>query len=523
MSESIRPTVADLTRPERRRKQRELKEQRKKQGEHYPPTMTLPNRKSDLKTVEEEKAVIQRITEEKLKVYGQLLPGLLKKLARVPDPRNPKKAKHQITVMMIYGILMFVFQMASRRKTNQEMTTPLLLKNLQAVFPELTDMPHQDTLCRLLEKMDVGQIETLYLDMLKRLISKKTFKNLLHKKRYLVAVDGTQKYKMDECWDERYLRRKIRGKDGEYQYYAYVLEAVLLFSNGMVLPLMSLFLENSVELEKIEKDEEWKQDCELKAFYRLAKRLKQEFPKLPLTLLMDGLYANGPVMEVCRKNKWKYMIVLKDGSLPSVWQEVKGLMRLDTKGEYRHKQMWQGRRQTFCWVNEIEYDYGFGKRKKTMLLHLVTCEENWEDIDKGGLEVMKTARHAWIFSDPIDRKNVHEHCNLAARKRWLHENNILKEKHQGYQYEHIFSHDWNVMRGYHYLMHIARMLNEMALHSLYLTEHVKTVGVQSFIKKFHEAMTYRELDTERLRRLTEFPGQLRLVHEENWKTSRLAA
>lgn len=109
------------------------------------------------------------------------------------------------------------------------MTTPQMLKNLQTVFPELTDLPHQDTLCRLLERIDVDQIETFYLDMLKRLIRKKTFKNLLHKKRYLVAVDGTQKYIMDECWDERYLRRKIHGKDGEYQYYAYVLEAVLLF------------------------------------------------------------------------------------------------------------------------------------------------------------------------------------------------------------------------------------------------------------------------------------------------------
>ncbi|MEW5784990.1 MAG: hypothetical protein AB1767_07965 [Bacillota bacterium] len=39
-----------------------------------------------------------------------------------------------------------------------------------------------------------------------------------------------------------------------------------------------LLLENSAELEKIEDNEEWKQDCELKAFYRLAKRLKKEFP-----------------------------------------------------------------------------------------------------------------------------------------------------------------------------------------------------------------------------------------------------
>jgi len=513
---------ANPKRHERRRKQRELKEQQNKQGKQYPPTCTLPNRKSDLKTVDEEKTAIQLVTEEKLKVYGQLLPGLMKKLARVPDPRNPKKTKHQMTVMMLYGILMFVFQMTSRRETNQEMTTPQLLENLQAVFPELMDMPHQDTLCRLLKKMDVDEIETLYIDMLRRLIRKKKFQNLLHNKRYLVAVDGTQKYVMDECWDERYLRRKIRGKDGEYQYYDYVLEAVLICSNGMVLPLMSVFLENSAKLEAIENDEEWKQDCEMKAFHRLAKRLKREFPKLPLTLLLDGLYANGPVMEVCRKNKWEFMIVLKDKSLTSVWKEAEGLMRLDTEGEFRHERTWQGRRQKFKWANEIEYDYGSGKRK-VLTIHIVTCEETWEEIDKKGCAVMKTARHAWISSDPIDRKNVHKRCNLAGRKRWLHENNILKEKHQGYHYEHIFSHDWNAMRGYHYLMHIARMLNEMALHSISLTEHVREIGIQSFVKKLRAAMTYRELDTERLRHVTESPGQLRLVHEENWKTSRSVA
>ncbi|CEO88895.1 hypothetical protein SSCH_2970002 [Syntrophaceticus schinkii] len=87
-----------------------------------------------------------------------------------------------MTIMMIYGILMFVFQMPSRRETNQEMTGPRLLKHLQAVFPELTDMPHQDTLCRLLEKMDVDQIEIAYIDMLRHLIYKKKFKNLLHQK-----------------------------------------------------------------------------------------------------------------------------------------------------------------------------------------------------------------------------------------------------------------------------------------------------------------------------------------------------
>ncbi|MBS3948127.1 MAG: hypothetical protein KGZ57_07510 [Dethiobacter sp.] len=70
----------------------------------------------------------------------------------------------------------------------------------------------------------------------------------------------------------------------------------------------------------------------------------------------------------------------------------------------------------------------------------------------------KTSRHAWISSTPIDRNNIHARCNLMGRKRWLQENNILKEKHQGYSYEHIFSHNWNAMKGYHSLMHIACML-----------------------------------------------------------------
>jgi len=485
--------------------------------------VTLPNRKSAYKTVDEEKEAILHTTEDALEVYIQLLPGLLEKLSRIPDPRQPKKIKHQMTVLMIYGILVFVFQVPSRRNANQEVTAPQLLENLKTIFPELTEMPHQDTLYRLLVEIDLDQLENIYIDMLRGLIRKKKFKNLLNNNRYLVAVDGTQKYVMAHCWDPRYLKRKIRGKDDEYHYYAYVLEAVLIFSNGMVLPLMSEFLENSSELESIESDEKWKQDCELKAFYRLAERLKKEFPKLKLTLLLDGLYAKGPVMKTCFKNKWDFMVVLKDGSLASVWQEVKGLMRLDVEGEYRYQKRWQGRRQSFSWANNIEYEYGAGKKKKVLNLHVVICNESWEETDREGNVVEKAGRNAWISSVPLSRKNIHQRCNLMARKRWLHENNILKEKHQGYHYEHVFAYDFDAMRGYHYLMHIARMLNEMMLYSVNLFEEVRAVGIQVFIAQLFAVMRHRELETERLRKIKDSPGQLRLVQDESWQTNEPAA
>ncbi|WP_044665413.1 hypothetical protein [Syntrophaceticus schinkii] len=49
MSKPVHPTQIRPTRQERRRKQRDLREEQKRQGRQYPPTFTLPNRKSNIK------------------------------------------------------------------------------------------------------------------------------------------------------------------------------------------------------------------------------------------------------------------------------------------------------------------------------------------------------------------------------------------------------------------------------------------------------------------------------------------
>ena len=501
-----------MSRP-RRKKQKQTAKPRKKrrQGRSYPKFASLPNRKSRLKDVSEELMVVQTETEDKINVINQLLPGLLEKLSRIPDPRNPKKVKHTMAVLMAYGIFMFVFQMESRRECNIEMTKPILLENLQALFPDLKDMPHQSTLGRLLETIQVDQIEEAYVALLKELIRKKKFRSLLYNKQYMIAVDGTQKYAMDDCRDDRYLRRHVG--DGKNQHYAYVLEAVLVCSNGMVLPLLSVFLENDSELEKIQSREDWKQDCELKAFYRLAARLKKEFPRLAITLVLDGLYANGPVVQLCHKNGWDFIIVLKDKSLRKAWEEFEGLRRLegDHKGEL--EMIWKERTQNFTWANGVRDEFGSNNRQ-SVVFHVVLCEERW--IDSGTGQEM-TSRHAWISGQRFTKKNVHERCNLIARQRWLHENCILKEKHHGYQYEHIFSYDWDAMVGYHHLMHIGRMINEMILHSVSLTDTVLSLGMQKVIEQFRIAMINTVLDADRLRQVVLSKGQLRLVTEHDWK------
>lgn len=467
---------------------------------------TLSNGKSIYQSIEDEQRDRQAVVEEQLKAFRVMLPTLLKRLSKIKDPRNPQTIKHKLTVVLLYGLLCFVFQMSSRREANRKMTRPMFLDNLMELFPELKSSPHADTLNRLLVGLeeDVEQILDAHVELMKKFMSNKTFRRYLIERCYTIAIDGTQKLRRDYRWSEECLKRRVNDADGEnIQYYVYVLEADLVFTGGLVIPCLSEFLEYP-EYALLES----KQDCELKAFYRLAARLKKYFPRLPITVLLDGLYANGPVFELCRRYNWQFMIVLQDGSLPSVWEEAIGLSKLQPENTL--EQSWGERRQSFWWVNEIYYYYGLNRRKK-QVLHLVVCEERWEEVDHASLKIVeKKSKHAWVSSRPLTRENVHRRCNLLARHRWGIENNVLVEKHHGYRYEHCFSYDWNAMKGFHYLMRIAHMMNTLAHRTIYLAKKVLVMGNRGLIDFFFETLSGPWLEVGRIRQLLSTKYQFRL-------------
>jgi hypothetical protein len=283
----------------------------------------------------------------------------------------------------------------------------------------------------------------------------------------------------------------------------YVLEASLSFQNGMTIPLMSEFLSNSEGNGDA-------QDCELNAFFRLAERLKKEFPRLPVMVLLDGLYPKGPVIDFCIQNRWQYMIVLKDKSLPSVWKEFNALKDLEKKKNNRIKMKWGNRKQSFQWVNEVEYCYG-ERGEKRIILHVAVCEEEWQEVNKFGETVDKTSRQAWISSKPLTWSNVHERCNLGARYRWGIETDILVEKCHGFEYEHCFSYSWNAMKGYHYLMRMGVMFIILARYSHCLIQKFKTLGFKGFIRFIWETLTGPWLTQEMVFKRLNRNFQLRLV------------
>lgn len=505
--QSRRPNREEIKRQRKERKeaQKALRERLRSEGLEPPVQFSSMNRKCDFKSPEQEREARLDAVSQQLGVFRSQWPLLLKRLSKIPDPRNVKKVKYRLSLLMVYGILSFVYQMASRREANREMTRPVFMENLRRLFPELEGVPHHDTLMRLLSKIEVNQIERCHMDLVREMMRKKKFSRYLIHTCYPIAIDGTQKFALDVLWSEECLGREVkRGDETQTQYYVYVLEANLVFRNGMNLPLMSEFLsyaEGDTEADR--------QDCELRAFGRLAQRLKGEFPRLAILLLLDGLYPNGPLIELCRNNHWQFMIVLQDKSLPSVWEEYEGLRKLEPEKNHLAR-TWGNRKQHFQWVNEIEYRYGPNGRKK-QTLHVVVCEERWEEVEDSGKVVRKQSRHAWISSEPLDRWNVHERCNLGARHRWGIESGFLVEKRHGYQYEHCFSYNWNAMKGYHYLMRLGHLLNVLAQYCEGLFERVREMGMRGFIRFIRETLSGPWFDSSWGRGDQSVPVQLRLI------------
>lgn len=492
-------------RAEKRKAREKLRDAKILMGLHPRPRATLSNKLSEYGSEEEEQEARQNWVLEQTRVLRGQLPTLLKQFEKIDDPRNPKTVEHKLTVILLTGLFLFIYQWASRREANREMSRPTFLANIRALIPELESLPHQDTVERLLSMIEVEGLEQTHLNLLRKLIRNKKFRRYLVDNCYPVAFDGSQKLcSYDPKSDEWQHRTVGKGEETKQQYYVYVLQASLCFRNGMVIPLMAEFL--TLPDGDVTKA---KQDCELKAFHRLAERLKTEFPSLQFLLLLDGLYANGPVIERCRDYGWQFMITLEDGSLKSVWNEYQGILSLEGKNN-RCKKKWYDRRQEFSWANGIEYFYGPNDRKRQRI-HVVVCDERWEEIDHATCkQIEKSARWAWLSSFPLNRDNVNERCNMGGRSRWGIETGFLVEKHQGYQFEHCFAYNWNAMRGYHLLMRLAEMLNVLMLFTIGMKQTIKKLGKRPLIKLIRETLTGPWLDREFLRNKLEEPYQLRL-------------
>lgn len=265
-------------------------------------------------------------------------------------------------------------------------------------------------------------------------------------KYFQIVIDGTGIVSFKERHCEHCLKKTYnKGEANEYTiYYHYVLEAKLVVGD-MVISLDSEFVEN--EHEDVEK-----QDCEIRAFYRMAERIKKEYPKLPIIISGDALYACQPVIDVCKENKWGYILRLKEDRMKLLGEEVKGIEKAENSEE--KIKYWNGIK-----YGEVEFE------KNANVLKYY--EEKKVKKEKKITEFM------WITSFKITQKNKEE-LIYYGRQRWKIENEGFNMQKNGtFDIEHIYSMNYNAMKAHYFFIQFAHTIRQLLEKGLKYVKELK--------------------------------------------------
>jgi len=340
--------------------------------------------------------------------------------------------------------MLFLLKLGSRRRIRFELNTAEALANLNRLSGSSQEtLAHDGTLNHFLGHVHPRELEIkLRRKAVRRLIRMKALDHARLMGHFLIVLDGTGMLVFRERHCAHCLEMTVKGKT---LYYHHVLEAKLVTAEGLAISVGSEFIENTDRHAS-------KQDCELKAFHRLAWRLKRDFPQLRLCLLLDALYANGTVLDTCRQYHWKYFITFKEGSLPAVWQEYQALREMQPENRKTY-QCPDGRRQEFAWVPHLSYVDDQGREHT---FHGFQCREE---------EGEHSRFFAWMTNFSIRADNVATLANRGARLRWKIENEGFNiQKNGGFGLEHAYSYgNWQI-KNFYLLMQLAHLILQLLEH-----------------------------------------------------------
>ena len=412
-------------------------------------------------------------------------------LLEMDDPRNQSYTTYTQADLVYMGLLKNVCAQHSMREMEENFNKETCIDTLRILSgnQKLEEMPHYDTLNYYLEKLSPEALSGVRKKMMTSLIRGKQFnKNRLLKKYWRVILDGTGLCYFKERHCENCLctvRADENGKKTK-MYYHKVLEAKIALSEKVVLSLGTEFIEN-------EKEDVSKQDCEINAAKRLLPRIKQEYPRLPICIQGDALYATEPFMELCKKTcHWEYLFTQKNSRQRKLDEGFEWIKTGDDA--VRQAGLCKEHGSGF-FANHVEE---LADKKEVMNVF----EYEYETKDKEGKN--QKVQFQWVTSLEVIRRNLEEMI-LAGRGRWKIENEGFNNQKNGiYRIEHLNSRNSNAMKNHYLLTQIADILMQLYLAwNPYVKELKQTIkNTSSGLLESFRGLTVTEEDVSYILRYT---------------------
>lgn len=357
-------------------------------------------------------------------IIKKYLPKLFNLFNELTDIRHQSYVTYDMKVICVtrlFGLLCGITTMNSLTDTfNSEEAINNISKLCNS---KLDDIPHYDTINDVFENINIGELRNIQKYITNTIIRSKMFDRFRYKGRIQVVVDGTSlvtfNYKhCDHCLVDIH-------SDGSIIYKHYVLEAKVIFGS-FVLSIDSEFIENpNHDVVKYKK-----QDCETKAFKRLASRLKNNFPKLKFIITADGLYTSSPIIKICENNNWDYIFRLKSEFPKTITQDFEGIIKCHNETSLNNY--------------FLVKDYSYNK-------HIFNIVRFIED----------NKTFTYITNLDIDDRNITDIIYLG-RNRWKIENNGFNlQKNNTFDITHMCSYNYNAMKAHYFFIQFAHTIRQL--------------------------------------------------------------
>lgn len=302
--------------------------------------------------------------------YKQTIEHFLKafpeEISKLPDHRDQDFIYYSVPHFVYWGLSLFLTHQGSLHQHGLRKGDTQFIRNF-CLFTGCSesDLASEDTVIGFFKKLDPVFLEQAWFKTIQTLIRGKSFDFGKHGNRWMLAFDGTGGGSSARPYDAHSLKR-VRV-DGTTTYHRSSLVTFLVLEEGFAIPIAVEFIEN-MEVNAS------KQDCEIKAFHRLAKKIKGAFPQTPIWLLGDALYADQNVIRTCQQYGWGYSLNLKETDLSAFWRDAQEILKLCPQNKLVVKETrpdQKTRNKTYQWVNDIDYQ---GLKLSVVFLE----EEEWQ-------------------------------------------------------------------------------------------------------------------------------------------------
>jgi hypothetical protein len=356
-------------------------------------------------------------------------------------------------------------------------------------------LPDEKTIDAVMKEVDYDDCNKILMDLFEKVRETKLFFNhpeLIPDDEYHFAFDAetihTYRPGCDhDCENCPFCLKRTRDKTIWYNHTLLIVSFVS--PGGFKLPIyVHPIRAEAVKDKESSSDNVHKQQCELSAFKVVSRIIRDRFPKLKICLLLDSLYANGPVFEICDELKFNYFIVREDGSMKTVGEDCDGLiglpdhMKKNNLFECFHDGKGNIIEKTYDFFNDIDYH---GKK-----INIIRFEEIRNTCNKSGEEVTEITKWEWIVKNEITKKNVVK-MSARARLRWEEEDLFNTAECRGFNMRHDYSRNPQAQMAWVVILNLAIGLEHLFIYNTTSVKLRKKMPIIKFMEDlFHEIRFY---------------------------------